>query len=113
MVAVFAVFATLSWPFFKQFGVGLSAAILIDATIVRGVLLPASMKLLGDWNWYLPTWLEWLPRLGDSEPEAPADPSRAEPRLGLDRTETPALLGPARSLRPMERGGLTGVEEPS
>ena len=62
MVAVFAVFATLSWPFFKQFGVGLSAAILIDATIVRGVLLPASMKLLGDWNWYLPEWLEWLPR---------------------------------------------------
>ena len=61
MVAVFAVFATLSWPFFKQFGVGLSAAILIDATIVRGVLLPASMKLLGDWNWYLPSWLQWLP----------------------------------------------------
>ncbi len=75
MVAVFAVFATLSWPFFKQFGVGLSAAILIDATIVRGVLLPASMKLLGDWNWYLPAWLEWLPRLGVSEPETPADTS--------------------------------------
>jgi RND superfamily putative drug exporter len=76
MVAVFAVFATLSWPFFKQFGVGLSAAILIDATIVRGVLLPASMKLLGDRNWYLPAWLEWLPRLGDSEPEElPAEPA--------------------------------------
>jgi uncharacterized membrane protein YdfJ with MMPL/SSD domain len=63
MVAVFAVFATLSWPFFKQFGVGLAAAILIDATIVRGVLLPASMKLLGAWNWYLPRWLQWLPTL--------------------------------------------------
>jgi len=63
MVCVFAVFGTLSWPFFKQFGVGLSAAILIDATIVRAVLLPATMKLLGDWNWYLPSWLEWLPRL--------------------------------------------------
>jgi len=76
MVAVFAVFATLSWPFFKQFGVGLSAAILIDATIVRGVLLPASMKLLGDWNWYLPRWLEWLPRLGvDETEEVPAEPS--------------------------------------
>jgi uncharacterized membrane protein YdfJ with MMPL/SSD domain len=62
MVAVFAIFATLSWPFFKQFGVGLAVAILIDATIVRAVLLPASMKLLGDWNWYLPAWLEWLPR---------------------------------------------------
>jgi RND superfamily putative drug exporter len=78
MVAVFAVFATLSWPFFKQFGVGLATAILIDATIVRGVLLPASMKLLGDWNWYLPRWLEWLPRLGVSEPEAPGE-TDAEP----------------------------------
>jgi uncharacterized membrane protein YdfJ with MMPL/SSD domain len=70
MVAVFAVFATLSWPFFKQFGVGLAAAILIDATIVRAVLLPASMKLLGEWNWYLPRWLEWLPTLEGRDPEA-------------------------------------------
>jgi RND superfamily putative drug exporter len=72
MVCVFAVFATLSVPFFKQFGVGLAAAILIDATIVRGVLLPATMKLLGTWNWYLPSWLEWLPRLeAEDEPEGP------------------------------------------
>ncbi|MFN8185607.1 MAG: MMPL family transporter [Gaiellales bacterium] len=63
MVCVFAIFATLSMLFFKQFGVGLAAAILIDATIVRGVLLPATMKLLGRWNWYLPSWLQWLPRL--------------------------------------------------
>src|SRR5439155_23890560 len=63
MVCVFSVFATLSMLIFKQFGVGLAAAILIDATIVRAVLLPATMKLLGDWNWYLPRWLEWLPRL--------------------------------------------------
>ena len=79
MVAVFAVFATLSWPFFKQFGVGLAAAILIDATIVRGVLLPASMKLLGDWNWYLPSWLQWLPHLGVSEDEAPRESDAAAP----------------------------------
>jgi uncharacterized membrane protein YdfJ with MMPL/SSD domain len=70
MVAVFAVFIALSMLMFKQFGVGLATAILIDATIVRGVLLPASMKLLGDWNWYLPSWLEWLPRFDVSEPEA-------------------------------------------
>jgi uncharacterized membrane protein YdfJ with MMPL/SSD domain len=70
MVAVFAIFAALSMPFFKQFGVGLAVAILIDATIVRAVLLPASMKLLGDWNWYLPSWLEWLPRLEPGEAEA-------------------------------------------
>ena len=54
MVAVFGVFASLSIMDFKQMGVGLGVAILIDATIVRAVLLPATMKLLGDWNWYLP-----------------------------------------------------------
>ena len=78
MVCVFAIFATLSWPFFKQFGVGLAAAILIDATIVRAVLLPATMKLLGEWNWYLPSWLQWLPRLepeSEPAPELPAAPS--------------------------------------
>ena len=62
MVAVFSIFATLSMLIFKQFGVGLAAAILIDATLVRGVLLPATMKLLGERNWYLPKWLEWLPQ---------------------------------------------------
>jgi uncharacterized membrane protein YdfJ with MMPL/SSD domain len=70
MVAVFAVFATLSLLDFKQMGVGLAAAVLIDATIIRAVLLPACMKLLGDWNWYLPKWLEWLPRV-THEPELP------------------------------------------
>jgi uncharacterized membrane protein YdfJ with MMPL/SSD domain len=73
MVAVFAVFATLSMLMLKQFGVGLATAILLDATIVRGVLLPASMKLLGDWNWYVPSWLQWLPRLDVSESEVPAE----------------------------------------
>jgi uncharacterized membrane protein YdfJ with MMPL/SSD domain len=63
MVAVFAIFATLSSIDFKEMGVGLSVAILIDATIVRAVLLPATMKLLGKWNWYLPRKLEWLPQV--------------------------------------------------
>ncbi|HEY7562992.1 MAG TPA: MMPL family transporter [Gaiellaceae bacterium] len=71
MVAVFAVFITLSMLMFKQFGVGLAVAILLDATIVRGVLLPASMKVLGDWNWWLPSWLEWLPRFDLGESGAP------------------------------------------
>jgi uncharacterized membrane protein YdfJ with MMPL/SSD domain len=74
MFAVFSVFATLSLLMFKQFGVGLAVAILIDATIVRGVLLPATMKLLGERNWYLPRWLEWLPRLEPEEPVAPEAP---------------------------------------
>ena len=51
MVAVFGIFATLSMVEFKQMGVGLALAVLIDATIIRAVLLPATMKLLGDWNW--------------------------------------------------------------
>ena len=73
MIAVFAIFATLSSIEFKQFGVGLAVAVLIDATIIRGVLLPAAMKLLGDWNWYLPRSLGWLPRVsrdGQAEPKA-------------------------------------------
>jgi RND superfamily putative drug exporter len=61
MVFVFAIFATLSALDFKMMGVGLAVAVLIDATIIRAVLLPASMKLLGDWNWYFPARLEWLP----------------------------------------------------
>jgi len=65
MFAVFSIFASLQFMFLKQFGVGLAAAVLLDATVIRAVLLPASMKLLGEWNWYLPTWLEWLPHLGD------------------------------------------------
>jgi uncharacterized membrane protein YdfJ with MMPL/SSD domain len=74
MVAVFAVFVTLSMLMFKQFGVGLAVAILLDATIVRGVLLPATMKLLGEWNWYVPGWLHWLPSFGVPEAEAPPEP---------------------------------------
>jgi RND superfamily putative drug exporter len=68
MVFVFGIFATLSFVDFKEIGVGLAAAILIDATIIRGVLLPASMKLLGERNWYLPSWLEWLPEFRHEGP---------------------------------------------
>jgi RND superfamily putative drug exporter len=72
MVFVFSIFGTLSLIMMKQFGVGLAAAVLIDATVVRAVLLPATMKLLGDWNWYLPRWLGWLPRLRLEAPPTPA-----------------------------------------
>ncbi|MBV9852942.1 MAG: MMPL family transporter [Streptosporangiaceae bacterium] len=61
MVAVFSVFATLSLIDLKILGVGMAAAILIDATVVRGILLPAALALLGDRSWYLPRWLRWLP----------------------------------------------------
>ena len=72
MVAVFAIFATLSMLEFKQMGVGLAVAVLIDATIVRAVLLPATMKLLGDRNWYLPKGLRWLPKFGHEPQVEPA-----------------------------------------
>jgi RND superfamily putative drug exporter len=81
MVFVFGIFATLSSVMLTQFGVGLAAAVLIDATIVRAVLLPAAMTLLGDWNWYLPRWLEWLPKLEHERstevvPEPELEPAR-------------------------------------
>jgi len=63
MILVFGAFAFSSAMFMKQMGVGMGVAILIDATLIRAVLLPASMKLLGDRNWYLPSWLEWLPKI--------------------------------------------------
>ena len=64
MVMVFLIFASLSSVSMKETGIGLAVAVLLDATIVRVVLLPASMKLLGEWNWYMPSWLEWIPRFG-------------------------------------------------
>jgi uncharacterized membrane protein YdfJ with MMPL/SSD domain len=79
MVAVFGLFATLSMIMMQQMGFGLSVAVLIDATVIRAVLVPATMKLLGEWNWYLPGWLEWLPSLSpEGERRAPPS-SRALP----------------------------------
>jgi uncharacterized membrane protein YdfJ with MMPL/SSD domain len=63
IVAVFTGFAMGDLVMFQQMGFGVAVALLIDATIIRSVLLPAAMKLLGRWNWYLPQWLEWLPRI--------------------------------------------------
>jgi putative drug exporter of the RND superfamily len=73
MVVTFAIFATLPIIDFKEMGIGLAAAVLIDATIVRAVLLPATMKLLGERNWYLPRWLHWLPRLEHGSAPEPVE----------------------------------------
>jgi uncharacterized membrane protein YdfJ with MMPL/SSD domain len=77
MVAVFALFASLSLIMMQQMGFGLGVAVLIDATVVRGVLVPATMKLLGEWNWYMPNWLRWVPSL------APEGGSPRPPRASV------------------------------
>jgi RND superfamily putative drug exporter len=81
MVCVFALFGTVSSLDIKQAGVGLAAAVLIDATVIRSVLLPATMTVLGERNWYLPRWLTWLPRLGLEAPTAHAQVAVARPAL--------------------------------
>ena len=83
MVAVFAGFAAGQMVMFQQMGFGLAVAVLIDATIIRSVLVPSAMKLLGRWNWYFPRWLRWMPHLSV---EGPAErrvrlPEAAEERV--------------------------------
>ena len=75
MVGVFGTFALGRNIEMQQMGVGLGVAVLIDATVVRSILLPASMKLLGDRNWYLPSWLEWLPKVGTGDAAPSYEPS--------------------------------------
>ena len=78
MIGVFAAFATSRVLGLQQFGLGLAVAVFLDVTLIRVVLLPAAMKLLGEWNWYLPSWMEWLPRFtGDEDRELGAAPGTA------------------------------------
>jgi uncharacterized membrane protein YdfJ with MMPL/SSD domain len=75
MVCVFAVFVTLELVVIKQLGFGLAVAVLVDATIIRSLLLPATMRLLGEWNWWMPPFLRWIPKVsmeGDAEDVEPA-----------------------------------------
>jgi RND superfamily putative drug exporter len=114
MVAVFSIFATLSLIELKMIGVGLASAVLIDATVVRGILVPAALALLGDRSWYFPRWLEWLPgwRLEPSGPEPltgaaepgtsapaapPARPVAVRPIAALSRREPEVLLAGERT----------------
>jgi len=80
MVAVFAGVALGKLTMMQQMGFGLGVAVLLDATVVRCLLVPAAMKLLGDWNWYLPQWLAWLPNLSvEGERPRPAPPTPSQP----------------------------------
>ena len=74
MVLVFAAFITIPFAFIQELGLGLAVAVLLDATVIRSVLLPSTMTLLGDWNWWLPPFLRWLPRITiEGEPDEPID----------------------------------------
>jgi RND superfamily putative drug exporter len=75
MVVVFAVFVSLKFVFIQELGLGLAVAVFIDATVIRCVLLPATMTLLGDWNWWMPRFLDWIPRVTiEGEPDEPIEP---------------------------------------
>jgi RND superfamily putative drug exporter len=93
MVAVFSIFATLSMIDVKMLGVGLAAAVLIDATVVRGVVLPAALALLGERAWYLPSWLSWLPGRSLACEGTPGTPGRAH-RAPLPAPSRPAPARP-------------------
>jgi RND superfamily putative drug exporter len=76
---------------FQQMGFGVGVALLLDATLIRMIVVPAAMSLLGSWNWYLPSWLGWLPELhveGDPDVSTPAGPPSTQDRL-------PVLMGAA------------------
>ena len=98
MVTVFAVFVTLELVIIKQLGFGLAVAVLLDATIVRSVLLPATMRLLGEWNWWLPGFLRWLPEVtieGDvDEPRGRAGDGRRTLDHMTDTAVVPADARP-------------------
>jgi RND superfamily putative drug exporter len=98
MVAVFAGFAAGDLVMFQQMGFGLAVAVLLDATLIRTILVPAAMKLLGRWNWYLPAWLEWLPHLSiEGAPTAPfaADAEAVQGGSGEPGARPVAELEPA------------------
>jgi uncharacterized membrane protein YdfJ with MMPL/SSD domain len=80
MVCVFAAFFTIQLTVIQELGLGLAVAVLIDATLVRSLLLPSTMKLLGDWNWWMPRFLGWIPRVTiEGEPEEMLEPDVRAP----------------------------------
>ena len=88
MVAVFAVFVTLRLVIIRQLGLGLAVAVLVDATVIRSLLLPATMRLLGEWNWWMPRILDWIPRV--TIEGGPEDEDPPEPTVALEEPKVPA-----------------------
>ena len=110
IVAVFAGFAAGDLVMFQQMGFGVGVALLIDATLIRMIVVPASMTVLGKWNWYLPSWLNWLPELHvEGDPDAHAQGTAQPPQVitlpqqqvtassGSERTRTPSCVADGRN----------------
>ena len=110
MVLVFGAFLLSGFVFFKQMGLGLGVAVLVDATVIRAVLLPATMKLLGDWNWFFPSWLSWLPPV-HSRGSARGQSHRR--RLGAERIAVLWLPGPTCPARRYHREGGDALPVPA
>jgi RND superfamily putative drug exporter len=110
MVVVFAGVASGELVMFQQMGFGLAVAIFIDATIVRTILVPAAMELLGDWNWYLPRWLEWLPRV---EIDGAAEAYEPEPQAQSELAPLPGVPAPEATPQATPAGGYVPAGAPS
>ena len=82
MVAVFGGFALGDLAGLQQMGFGLAIAVFVDAFVVRIILVPSTMKILGEWNWYLPKWLEWMPKF--SFEAGPSEPASEPATTGAD-----------------------------
>jgi RND superfamily putative drug exporter len=101
MVAVFAGMASGDLVVFQQVGFGLAIAVILDATIIRMVLVPASMELLGDWNWYFPRWLEWLPKINIEGAPIPAAESPALSGNGIVAVSSQTMAMTQEHLSPL------------
>ena len=107
IVAVFLGFAMGDLVMFQQMGFGIAVALLIDATIVRSVLVPASMTLLGEWNWYLPSWLDWLPHMEvEGGPHEAAGAARGALAGQFDRRRATAPTSPRTRCRGTSRASV-------
>jgi putative drug exporter of the RND superfamily len=103
MVCVFGGMATGELVMFQQMGFGLAVAIFLDATVVRTIIVPAGMELLGDWNWYLPRWLEWLPSINVEGRQPLSGESEGLSRDGRDHGRPESVPSPQTERMPAFR----------
>jgi RND superfamily putative drug exporter len=113
MVVVFAVFVTMKMSMIQQLGLGLAVAVLVDATVIRSVVLPATMRLLGDWNWYLPSFLGWLPRVTIEADGAEAEDDSADAADAIDPVDAKSRQAVGAAIDGTSRGTRSRDAAPS